>query len=80
MQHRMRPHYLSGDVCTLFSVAADAFLHMTNDEHDVGAYWKELNCWHTFVLSPSGPQGIISCCPTLACLDVLSDLYNSKRH
>jgi hypothetical protein len=58
MQHRMRPHYLSGDVCTLFSVAADAFLHMTNDEHDVGAYWKELNCWHTFVLSPSGPQGI----------------------
>lgn len=58
MPHRMRPHYLSGDVCYLFSDAADAFLHMTNDEHDVGAYWKERNCWHTFVLSPSGPQGI----------------------
>ena len=85
-QHRMRPHFLSGDVCYLFSDAADAFLHMTNDEvchsrphptrhsapgrsathtfaprlgqHDVGAYWKERNCWHTFVLCHSGPQGV----------------------
>ena len=57
-QHRLRPHFLSGDVCYLFSDAADAFLHMTNDEHDVGAYWKERNCWHTFVLCHSGPQGI----------------------
>eukprot|EP00964_Phaeocystis_antarctica_P048544 scaffold28108_cov61-Phaeocystis_antarctica.AAC.4 len=85
-QHRLRPHFLSGDVCYLFSDAADAFLHMTNDEvchsrphptrhsapgrsathtfaprlgqHDVGAYWKECNCWHTFVLCHSGPQGV----------------------
>ena len=56
--HRMRPRFLSGDVCYLFNVGSDAFLHMTNDEHDVGAYWKERNCWHTFVLSTGGPQGI----------------------
>jgi len=54
----MRPRFLSGDVCYLFNVGSDAFLHMTNDEHDVGAYWKERNCWHTFVLSTGGPQGI----------------------
>ena len=57
-RHRMRPRFLSGDVCYLFNVGSDAFLHMTNDEHDVGAYWKERNCWHTFVLSTGGPQGI----------------------
>ena len=58
VRHRMRPRFLSGDVCYLFNVGSDAFLHMTNDEHDVGAYWKERNCWHTFVLSTGGPQGI----------------------
>ena len=49
-------NFITGDVCYFYNSAANVYLHMTNDEHDVGAYWKDRNSWHTFTLTPNDPH------------------------